>query len=64
VPVARALPAACEALAAPVPLPPVRKADLGLMAAENRAAAAQANGRLSATHACMVQERKDYGAAK
>lgn len=59
-PMARQLPDACESLARPVALPPVVAKDLGVLAAENRSAAVKANGRLTATHGCLIDERKAY----
>ena len=53
----RQLPADCEYLAQEVPLPAVRKKDLGAIAAENRAAAVQANGNIRETRGCMVDQR-------
>ncbi|WP_022721612.1 hypothetical protein [Rhodopseudomonas sp. B29] len=56
-PPAPRLPNECKALGKPVPLPAPRKADLGVLAAENRAAAATANGRIVARDRCEDKQR-------
>ncbi len=62
---ARSLPGECEFLSRPVELPAVgRGKDLGVIAAENRAAAALANKRIASNLACAIKERQLYQDAK
>jgi hypothetical protein len=57
----RQIPADCEQLAEPVNLPnPHNGRDLGLIAADNRAAAVTANQRLGATRDCQKQQRQGF----